>query len=217
MLLEKDSYIPPLKYHFLTKYYDFVVRLTTRESVFKRELVKQCVTDAKQRILDIGCGTGNLTKMLALGNSQANIVAFDADKTALDIAQKNNRELASRIQYQLGMAQALPFESDTFDVVVSSLFFHHLTLAQKQLVLLQCKNVLKQNGTIYIADWGTPTSRLQRFLFYIVQLLDGFETTSDNVTGLLPKLLEEAGFNQVSNIFTCQTMLGTIRILSASK
>ena len=60
-----QSYIPALKYHALTRYYDQVVSLTTREATFKSALVNQTVPLAGHHLLDIGCGTGTLTQMFA--------------------------------------------------------------------------------------------------------------------------------------------------------
>jgi hypothetical protein len=56
-----EPYIPALGYHWLTGLYDPVVRLTTRESVFKPALVAQAALRAGDRVLDLACGTATLT------------------------------------------------------------------------------------------------------------------------------------------------------------
>ncbi len=60
MKSSSDSYIPALRYHWLTRFYDPLVRITTREKVFKQALVRQARIQDGQRILDLGCGTGTL-------------------------------------------------------------------------------------------------------------------------------------------------------------
>jgi len=57
--------------------------------------------------------------------------------------------------------------------------------------------VLKPGGELHVADWRKAQTMMQRLLFLSVQLLDGFETTADNVRGLLPEIIAEAGFLDV--------------------
>lgn len=53
-----------------------------------------------------------------------------------------------------------------------------------------------------------------RAAFLAVQLLDGFETTNDNVRGLLPSLLTEAGFQPVKVTHSEMTIFGTLSLFS---
>ena len=83
--------------------------------------------------------------------------------------------------------------------------------------LLSESKVLKNGGQLNIADWGKPSNKLMRILFFIVQLLDGFKTTKLNVDGLLPDLMKQAGFVHVNIIAEFSTMLGTMTIYSGQK
>lgn len=69
--------------------------------------------------------------------------------------------------------------------------------------------VLKPNGQLTIGDWGQAKSRLMRFAFYFVQILDGFKTTNDNVNGFLPKFIEQVGFKHVHEVGFINTKIGT--------
>lgn len=62
-----------------------------------------------------------------------------------------------------------------------------------------------------------PSNRLVRFLFYSVQFLDGFETTRDNVKGLLPSYLTDNGFKSVAELRRFSTILGSISIYQGQK
>ena len=75
--------------------------------------------------------------------------------------------------------------------------------------------MLKPGGELHIADWGKPSNALMRALFFTVQLLDGFETTRDSVTGALPELLRAAGNDRVEETAKFDTPLGTIRLFRA--
>ena len=213
----QQSYIPALKYHALTRFYDLVVRLTTREGMFKNKLVELAAPQAGEHVLDVGCGTGTLTQLFTQRETNLHIMGLDADPVQLKLARKKLAASDSKITLQQGYAQQLPLDSQTFDIVVSSLFFHHLTTHQKREALAEILRVLKPGGRLSIADWGKPSSRIQRLLFFIVQLLDGFETTRDSVKGTLPNLMKETGFADVENSRFVPTFLGTVRLFQAKK
>ena len=215
MKSSRTTYIPALKYRALTRYYDWVVSLTTREQIFKTALVNQAAPLAGQHLLDVGCGTGTLTQMFAEREPSLTITGLDADSGALELAKTKFASMDQRVSLWQGFAQDMPFETATFDVAVSSLFFHHLTRLQKLDVLKQIHRVLKPGGRLHIADWGKPSSSIQRMLFLLVQCLDGFETTRDNVKGVLPILIEEAGFVVVDSKDCVATPLGTIQFIQA--
>jgi len=212
---QSRSYIPALKYHVLTRYYDCVVSLTTREKLFKSLLVKQVAPKGGQHLLDVGCGTGTLTQMLAQSESAVTITGLDADLNALKRAKAKSTILGKRVTFEQGYAQEMPFETASFDIVVSSLFFHHLDQQQKLEALKEIRRVLKPEGQLHIADWGKPTSMIQRSLFLIVQCLDGFKTTQDSVEGVLPNIIEEAGFTDIERGDCIPTPLGTIQLFQA--
>jgi len=213
----QQSYIPALKYHALTRFYDVIVRLTTREGIFKRGLVELAAPQAGEHILDVGCGTGTLTQLFAQCEPTLHIMGLDADPVQLKLARKKLSANESQITLLEGYAQQLPLDSQTFHIVVSSLFFHHLKTHQKRAALVEILRILKPGGRLHIADWGKPSSSTQRIMFFIVQLLDGFDTTRDSVKGTLPYLMKEAGFVDVENSRFVPTFLGTVRLFQAKK
>ena len=212
-----ERHIPALRFHILTRFYDPVVRLTTREMTFKPELVRRLSLAPGECALDLGCGTGTLTLMLADAYPRARITGTDADKQALAIARRKRPGGSPSLRFLQGLAQSLPFAAAEFDAAVSSLFFHHLTQTQKRAALRELFRVLKPAGRVHIADWGRPTGVAMRTLFYLVQALDGFATTQDSVAGVLPALLREAGFIDVDDSTTYATPLGTMRLYRAVK
>jgi len=71
----------------LTSYYDLVVRVVTRESVFKGALAKQAGLHRQEHTPDLGYGAGTLSIALAKMYSDATIAGLDADHEALDLAR----------------------------------------------------------------------------------------------------------------------------------
>ncbi|MEH6594194.1 MAG: class I SAM-dependent methyltransferase [Colwellia polaris] len=214
--MKNNTYIPPLRFHWLTSFYDSLVAITTREAFFKKLIVDKVANVKGNNLLDVGCGTGTLTKLIAEKLPKHTVIGLDADQTALDISQKKVIGKDLNISFRQGFGQKMPFDENSFDIVVSSLFFHHLNSSAKLATLTEIRRVLKPDGTLIIADWGKPTSIFQRILFFVVQLLDGFETTKDNVDGVIPSVVVESGFTHVSDLNIVPTPLGTIRLIEAN-
>lgn len=211
------SYIPALGYRWLTRFYDPVVQLTTREDAFKRDLLRQASLQHGQRILDLGCGTGTLALLAKRAHPGAEVFGLDADTEAVELARTKLEAAGIEVQLDQGLASALPYADESFDRALSSLFFHHLSSELKLEAMREVLRVLRPGGEFHIADWGKPTSSAMRLAFIAVQLLDGFRTTTDNVRGLLPDLLEFAGFEKVKTTKSYSTLVGTLSLYRARK
>ena len=210
--MNNEKYIPALSYDWLTGLYDPVVALTTREGAFKNALVDQAGIADGHRTLDLGCGTATLSILLKQKQPNAVIVGIDGDAKILQIAKKKAHKAGVDITFDEGMSFDLPYEDESFDRIVSSLFFHHLSRESKLETLREVNRVLKPDGEFHVADWGLPTSRLMRGASYLIQFLDGFETTADNFNGLLPRLITDAGYSLVEETVHFNSVFGTIRL-----
>ena len=217
MSKQSDAYIPALRYSWLTSIYDPVVRWTTRESTFKSALLAQADIQPGEKILDLGCGTATLTIAIKVACAEADVVGLDGDPKILEIAAKKAADVGVKISLDQGYSYELPYADNTFHRVVSSLFFHHLTTANKRRTLAEVERVLIPGGEFHLADWGKAQNIIMRGVFFIVQFLDGFETTTANVQGRLPAMIEDAGFQDVRKTAEFATPLGTISILSTKK
>lgn len=202
---KQRTFIPALRFHALTRYYDIVVRATTREETIKKRLVAGI--GPARRILDVGCGTGTLLSLLRHSHPDAELVGLDADPDIIALARA---KLGDGVEIVQGDATDPPFAAKSFDRIVSSLMFHHLDRAQKLAALAAIAELLTDDGEFHLADWGAPHDPVMRGMFLIVQALDGFETTGDNVRGELPGLFLEAGFSQVDETDRARTPLGSI-------
>ena len=212
-----DTYIPALRYSWLTSLYDPVIAWTTREATFKRALLAQARIQPGQRVLDLGCGTATLTIALKQISPDALVVGLDGDAAILDLALSKAQRSGVAVGFNRGLSYALPYASVSFDRVVSSLFFHHLTPADKRSTFAEIERVLKPGGQLHLADWGPPQNVLMRIAFLGVQILDGFATTNDNMRGLLPTLMRDSGLEDIHMTRQYATLFGTISLYQATK
>lgn len=213
----QDTYIPALRYPWLTAAYDPILAWTTREATFKRALLAQTRIRSGQRVLDLGCGTGTLTIGLKQTAADALVVGLDGDAAVLDQARTKAQRFGVAVEFNRGLSYALPYASESFDKVVSSLFFHHLTLANKRRTFAEIERLLKPSGELHVADWGPPQNALMRVAFLGVQILDGFTTTNDNVRGLIPTLMRDSGLEDIHLTAEYATLFGTLSLYQGTK
>lgn len=213
----KSKYVPALSFHWLTPYYDAVVGTTTRERSFKRALIEQAGFKAGQQVLDLASGTGTLAIWIKQSQPMTFVTGADGDPAILSIATRKAQKANVAVQFDNALSYSLPYPAAHFDRVLSSLFFHHLTWENKQRTARELFRVLKPGAELHVADWGYPSNALMRGLFLFIQLLDGFENTQANVEGKLIELFQEAGFSNVAQRQTFNTIFGTMALYSAVK
>ena len=205
----KDDFIPALGYDWLTGMYDLTIKLTMPERKFRNRLINEINPKINEEILEFGFGTG---QNLILGKRKclkSNFRGLDIDPKVKIITEKKLEKEKLDIPLFLYDGGKFPFKNNEFDKVYSSLVFHQLDTKTKKDCLTEIKRTLKPNGLLIIGDWGKPKSKFRRFLFYAVQLLDGFKTTQENVEGLLPEYMSECGFENVKEIDYINTKIGT--------
>lgn len=211
------NYVPALGFHWLTPYYDFVVDAVTQTGTFRNALIQQAQFAAGQQILDLACGTGTLAILIKQRFPAVDVTAVDCDGTILSFAEQKANLAKVTIQFGHAFAEELPYPDASFDRIVTSLFFHHLTRENKISTVSEIYRVLKPQGELHVADWGQASNLLMRTLFIPVQLVDGLKNTQDNVSGKLVGLFKQAGFAKVVQQQSFNTVFGTMALYSAVK
>jgi SAM-dependent methyltransferase len=112
-------------------------------------LVRHAGIQPGQRVLDVACGTGVVSVTAARLGAQ--VTGLDLTPELLAVARENARIAAVAIEWHEGDVEQLPFETDTFDVVVSQ--FGHMFAPRPEVAIAEMLRVLKPEGVIAFSTW----------------------------------------------------------------
>ncbi len=220
---EPEGFVPALRYKWATGVYDLVIEYFTRGSVLRRLSVDAIAPEPGEAILDLGCGTGELSLAIAQTEPRSSVTGYDIDPEVLEIALNKMRlqgEVSAVTFRDVNVTDAasLPQQDiGRFDCVTSSLVFHHLNHDQKQQALKSVQALLRPGGRFVLIDWGPGANVFLRAAFWLVRLLDGLDVTRDNAQGKIPNMLEESSFSQIYAKPLLNTVFGTIWQYSANR
>ncbi len=193
-MTHRPAYIPALGLRILTPLYDPLLRIFFREDDLKQQFLMEADIVPGQHVLDLGCGTGTLMAMIKKSQPSAIVIGLDGDADVLAIAAAKTDHTRLQVFFSRALASALPYPTGTFDRVLSSLVFHHLSSSTKRAVLREVYRVLRADGELHILDFGPPHTPLAKLAMPLVRHL---EEVADNIDGLLPAMACEAGFFDV--------------------
>ena len=201
-------YVPAAGYDWLLPLYDVIAKLVGSEAAH-RQLVEQAAIQPRQHVLDIGCGTGNLTLLLKGLHPRAEVVGLDPDPKALRRARRKADERKLAVRFDRGFADELPYAEASFDHVVSAFMLHHLDLNEKSKTLREARRMLRRGGAFHVLDFGGAghANGIIAHLFHHAQLEDQHR---------IPILMREAGFTQVTELAPRATILGRVSYWRAS-
>ncbi|MGY1624249.1 class I SAM-dependent methyltransferase [Geodermatophilus sp. SYSU D00965] len=150
---EERDFLPGMAREWLLPLYDPMTRLFGVDRIHRR-LVDQAGLRPGQRVLEIGCGTGNLLLAAKQAEPAAVAVGLDPDLAALARARRKARRRGVAVQLDRGYADALPYPDDSVDVVLSSFMLHHLPDDQRDPALREAVRVLRPGGALHLVDVG---------------------------------------------------------------
>lgn len=113
-MAQQTNYIPALKFDWLTKFYDPILKLVMPERKFKESLIHSMRIGAGDRILDFGCGSLTLSILAAQNYPEAEYHGVDVDKEILSIANEKMKAGNQHIFIQQYNGDKLPYPDNFF-------------------------------------------------------------------------------------------------------
>lgn len=156
------------RYDFICPFFSFGIDLWWR-----KKLISMIPHLPQISYLDIACGTGALINKMSEGRS-GNFVGVDLSKEMLEIAKRKNIGSAT---FLCADAQALPFDSSTFDVTTNAFGLRNFPDHKKG--ISEGFRVLKNGGTALYLELGLPTNPLvvrfyRLYLHYFIPFIGRF-------------------------------------------
>jgi ubiquinone/menaquinone biosynthesis C-methylase UbiE len=153
LLLEPIPDTRGVTLNWMASFYD---RLCTEVGLgedFRRETLRYAALQPGERVLDVGCGTGVLTRLAADVVGPAGwVVGIDPAPLMLVRACDNAALTGKWLEFRLAAMEQLPFADRTFDLVLASFVLHHLPPDVKRAGLHEVYRVLKPGGRLLVVD-----------------------------------------------------------------
>ena len=129
-----------------------------RDQAWRRYAVRAASVRPGEAVLDVACGTGDLTEAFAQ-SAAGRVVGLDFTREMLDVARFKKQRLenarSGKIEYIEGDAQNLPFADGSFDVV--SIAFGIRNVADPAKAVREFSRVLRPGGRLVILEFGRPS------------------------------------------------------------
>jgi len=151
MRTTRKTYLSAAGKDWLLPFYDPFTRLLGIEAVHNK-LIRQAAIRPGHRILEIGCGTGNLAILAKKLNPATEIVGIDPDPKALARARQKAQQSKAILQFDSGFSEELPYPDASFDRVLSAFMLHHVKPERKPLALREAFRLLKPDGSLHLVD-----------------------------------------------------------------
>ena len=155
------------------------------------------------RVLDLGCGTGELTRRIARELPDAHVTGVDVHAPHLELARSAAGDLSDRVEFREGDAFELDLADDTFDLTIYRHLFQAITHPER--VLAEMTRVTRPGGIVHVAaeDYGMihfhPTTRNLDLFFHRGPCVFAERTGSDLLNGRkAPTMFHLAGLVDVS-------------------
>jgi ubiquinone/menaquinone biosynthesis C-methylase UbiE len=153
---ERDRpFLPGMGRTWLLPLYDVFSRIAGARALHERAVELAGIGPA-EAVVDVGCGTGNLSLAVLAAQPDALVTGLDPDGAALRIAARKARRRGLTLTLVQGYADRIPAQHSTLDHVVSSLAMHHVDDDGRVAFAQDALRALRPGGKVTVVDIGGP-------------------------------------------------------------
>jgi ubiquinone/menaquinone biosynthesis C-methylase UbiE len=203
----RKAYLPAAGKDWLLPLYDPFTKLLGVEALHRR-LINQATISPGDRVLEIGCGTGNLAILIKRLNPAAQVVGIDPDPKALARARWKAQRRGTEIQFDQGFSEELPYPDASFDRVFSAFMLHHVRPDAKPVTLREAFRVLKPEGSLHLADFDEGERLSGGFHGFLASIFHSRHGSSPHHSVLA--FMQHAGFVNSKELADQTVVLGRI-------
>jgi ubiquinone/menaquinone biosynthesis C-methylase UbiE len=170
-----------------------------QQHAMRRGFLQEIPFPQGAQVLDVGCGTGVLTRVLASWPNVASVVGIDPAPALLGKARAAAADMPN-VRFQEGDGRSLPFEDAMFDIVTSDSMLSHVPGPEK--AIAEAFRVLRAGGflAVFDGDYATTTVALADHdpLQVCVDAMMANSVTDRRIMRRLTSVVAACGFNVVS-------------------
>jgi ubiquinone/menaquinone biosynthesis C-methylase UbiE len=224
------SFMPGLGRTWLLPLYDVLSRLAGIRALHDR-VTELAEIASGEAVVDVGCGTGNLSLAVLAGQPDARVTGLDPDRGALLRAARKARRRGVSLTLVQGYADRIPAEDASLDHVVSSLALHHVDDEGRVGFARDALRALRPGGRITIVDFGGPMREADGAAHaahghgpaHALRHLPGLvrakaaqnRTVARNLEDGIPRLLVAAGFDGAREVEHVDHRFGRVTFVQA--
>lgn len=158
---ERDRpFLPGMGKTWLLPLYDAFTRVAGVRALHERA-VELAGIAPDQAVVDVGCGTGNLSFAVLGAQRDARVTGLDPDGDALRRAARKARRRGVSLTLVQGYADRIPAEDASLDHVISSLALHHIDDHGRTAFARDALRALRPGGKVTVIDFGGPAQRAE--------------------------------------------------------
>jgi ubiquinone/menaquinone biosynthesis C-methylase UbiE len=225
-------FLPGAGKTWLLPFYDVMTRALGVRALQERA-VELARIDPGQTVVDVGCGTGNLSFAVLAAQPEARVTGLDPDGAALRRAARKARRRGVSLTLVQGYADRIPADDASLDHVVSSLALHHVDDDGRVAFAREAFRALRPGGRITVVDFGGPARDTEaahhaahehgpaHALRHLPSLLRSraaqHPAVARNLDDGIPSLLADAGFGDAREIGHVDHRFGRVTFVQATR